>query len=397
MGSGPGLGAFTAIRVDDAVPTVATGDTVRATVIGEGVHTVAYYARDAAGNVNDGATVNSEQNRPPDVAQVRIDHTAPRVEFANAQDPLAPELVAARIHDPLSGPSATRGSIGVRRAGSGDAFEPLPTQPTPTGLRARWDSDAYPRGDYEFRATGFDAAGNAATTTSRANGTALVLSNPIKATTALSAGFGTAERIGSLGWRRSDRLVPFGRGARFSGRLTTGLRTPLGGALVLVVERFGARERVSPVRTGEGGYFSILLAPGESRVVQAIFDGAPMLTRAASRALRLAVRGEVTLRVSSSVAVVGGRPVVFRCRVSADPGEIPAEGKSVELQFRLPGLPWRVFRTVRTDRRGRFRYAYRFSDDDSRGVRFRFRAHLPAQGDWPYEPGSSKPVAVRGL
>ena len=68
----------------------------------------------------------------------------------------------------------------------------------------------------------------------------------------------------------------------------------------------------------------------------------------------------------------------------------------MELQFRLPGLPWTEFRTVQTDRRGRFRYGYRFSDDDSRGVRFQFRAYAPAQGDWPYEPGGSRPVAVRG-
>ena len=48
-------------------------------------------------------------------------------------------------------------------------------------------------------------------------------------------------------------------------------------------------------------------------------------------------------------------------------------------------------------RRGRFRYAYRFSDDDSRGVRFLFRAYVPSQDDWPYEPGGSLPVAVRGF
>jgi hypothetical protein len=52
---------------------------------------------------------------------------------------------------------------------------------------------------------------------------------------------------------------------------------------------------------------------------------------------------------------------------------------------------------VRADSSGRFRYAYRFSDDDSRGVRFLFCGYVPAQGDWPYEPGGSRPVAVRGF
>ena len=99
------------------------------------------------------------------------------------------------------------------------------------------------------------------------------------------------------------------------------------------------------------------------------------------------------MRASTPVARVGGPPVVFRGRVA---GTIPPKGKHVQLQFRLPGLPWSEFRTVRTDSRGRFRYAYRFSDDDSRGVRFQFRAFAPAQDDWPYEPGGSRPVAVRG-
>jgi hypothetical protein len=83
--------------------------------------------------------------------------------------------------------------------------------------------------------------------------------------------------------------------------------------------------------------------------------------------------------------------------VIADKGVIPVQGRSLALQFRVPGMAWTEFRTVRTDARGRFRYAYRFSDDDSRGVRFQFRAYAPAQSDWPYEPGSSGPVAVLGI
>ena len=95
-------------------------------------------------------------------------------------------------------------------------------------------------------------------------------------------------------------------------------------------------------------------------------------------------------------ARIGGAAVVFRGRVASGGAAVPADGKVVQLQFRLPGLPWSEFRTVRTDRRGRFRYAYRFSDDDSRGVRFQFRAYAPAQAGWPFEPAGSLPVAVLG-
>jgi hypothetical protein len=127
------------------------------------------------------------------------------------------------------------------------------------------------------------------------------------------------------------------------------------------------------------------------------FAGSPTLTSSASRRLDLRVRSVVRLHASAPVARIGGAPLVFRGRVEAAPGTIPAAGSSVQLQFRLPGRPWSEFRTVRTDRRGRFRYAYRFSDDDSRGARFQFRAHVPAQEGWPYEPGSSLPILVRGL
>jgi hypothetical protein len=108
------------------------------------------------------------------------------------------------------------------------------------------------------------------------------------------------------------------------------------------------------------------------------------------------VHSRVALRVSARVAKVGGPPLVFRGKVASGGATIPADGKVVQLQFRLPGLPWSEFRSVRTGPNGRFRYAYRFSDDDSRGIRFRFRAFVPAQGGWPYEAGSSRPLVVWG-
>ncbi|HYP54860.1 MAG TPA: hypothetical protein VEQ41_00970, partial [Solirubrobacterales bacterium] len=384
-----GARPFTAISVDGAPPVTAAGASVRTTVAGEGTHRVAYYARDLAGNVDDGGSGNGVANPSPRTALVRIDRTAPLLSFANDQQPGRPELIRARVTDPLSGPDGSRGWIGVRRLGSGDRFAPLPARPAPIGeLHAHWDSEAYPDGEYEFRAVGFDRAGNSAATRLRASGGPMVLSNPLKEKTDLVAGLGEQAA--------TRQTVAFGDGALVRGRLTTGSR-PLASKPVEVVERYvDGKTRVSSITTGPGGNFALRLPAGPSREVGVRFAGDESLTRAASRPLELEVRGMVRMRTSARTAKVGGAPLVFAGRVGAAAGTIPPEGKTVELQFRLPGLPWREFRTIRTDRRGRFRYPYRFSDDDSRGARFLFRAYAPAQGGWPYEPAGSRPVAVRG-
>ena len=88
---------------------------------------------------------------------VRIDEDPPRVAFAAAQDPAEPERIEATVGDPLSGPSRGRGSIAVRLAGTRARFEELPTRVAGGRLVARWDSDSYPPGKYEFLATGYDA------------------------------------------------------------------------------------------------------------------------------------------------------------------------------------------------------------------------------------------------
>jgi len=417
-------GPFTAIQVDNGTPTAGAGAFVSTTVIAGGIHRIAYYARDAAGNVNDGSTANGVTNNPPSIAVVQIDRDAPVVAFSNSQVPGDPELVRVRLSDSLSGPDLSRGWIGVRRAGSGDRFAPLPSEavrialPPGEGLQARWDSDAYPPGRYEFWAIGYDRAGNATTTVNRSDGKRMVLPNPIKIPTTMRAGFLSRARpqprcvrrgaprrcsrppVAERSRQRKRRLVAFGRGAMFSGRLIAGVNAPLQGVAVRIVERFavGARtpERVSTVKTNARGAFSIRLQPGPSRQVTARFGGTRALAGSSAPPAQLGVRSAARLRASSGVATVGGRPIVFHGRVAASNNATSLGGKSVQLQFRVSGVPWSEFRTVQTDGRGRFRYAYRFRDDDSRGAHFQFRAYVPEQRDWPYEPAGSRPVMVRG-
>jgi hypothetical protein len=364
--AGP-LGPFTALAVDRGVATSSSGGRASAWISGSGIHSVAYFARDAAGNLAE----------PAHAATVRIDEDPPTVAFAAAQDPAEPERLEAFVADSLSGPNRERGSIAVRLAGTGARFEQLPTQAAGAKLVARWDSDSYPPGLYEFLATGFDAAGNAGTGTRRVGGGRMVLPNPMKTRVELAGG-----------------LSRF----RFAGRLRGGLAA---GQEIAVTETFapGSKpsRRTTLVRTRADGRFSIRLRPGPSREVVAAFAGNRTMSRASSESFRLEVPASVRLRASAATARVGGGPVVFTGRVGAAGVERAAlAGLPVELQFRVRGDGWSEFRTVEADRRGRFRYAYRFSDDDSRGIRFGFRAYVKGREGWPYGPGTSRPVLVTG-
>jgi hypothetical protein len=414
MAAAGSTGPFAAIAIDGAPPALADGDSVSTWVAGSGLHRVAYFARDAAGNVADGTAGGPL----PATTTVRIDEDPPRVLFSPAQDPVEPERIEATVADPLSGPSPNRGSIRLRLAGSHERFQDLPTRVVGDRLVARWDSDSYPRGKYEFLASGYDLAGNESTGSERARGAKMVLVNPLKTPTRLEVGFGAPnearqrcrqtahgrrchrQTLGRFDSRPATQAVPFGRGMRFGGRLENISGAPLAGEELAVTETFeaGSRppRRVTVVHTGPDGFFSLWLAPGPSRGVTASFAGARTLTRAAGRSVQLDVSASVRLRASAAAARVGGAPVVFSGEVGQT-GTAPAEeGLPVELQFRYPGADWSGFRTIQADARGRFRYAYRFSDDDSRGVRFQFRAYVKGREGWPYEPALSRPVTVTG-
>jgi hypothetical protein len=410
--AGPG-GPETAITVDGGPPLLTAGNAASATVGGEGTHEVTYWGRDAVGNAGDGSLPFAH----PAATTVRIDETDPTVRFA-AGDPGDPERIEASVADRLSGPAADRGAIELRSVGSPGRFQALPTEVQRGRLVARWDSDDYPRGAYEFRAVGYDAAGNGATSSLGTDGAPLVLHNPVKRVARLAFGFGAGKlvfqrcsRTGgarrchrtvvrSFAKRPASRAFPCCHGALVGGRLLDSGGEPLPGQSVDVVETFarGARPRTrtTAVTTDARGAFHAWLPPGPSRRVGAEFPGTHRLTRASGRRLRLRVRAGVRLRVSTTRVRVGGAPVVFSGRILHPEARIPPTGLPVELEFRLAGMAWSEFRTLQTDSAGRFSYPYSFSDDDSGGVRFLFRAFVPATGNWAFAPATSRPLAVTG-
>lgn len=377
-------GPFTAIAIDGRAPRTMLGDSVAATVSGEGIHQVGFYARDPAGNVGSDS---------PATATVSIDESPPRLAFADRQDPAEPERIEATAADALAGVDTHRGTIAIREAGSSEAWQPLTTTRIGNRLVTRWDSESHPEGIYEFKATAYDLAGNAASSSQRANHTRMVLVNPLKKPVRLQAGFAGARRTGA-------GTVAYGRRIAYGGRLTSAAGAPLGNLPVRIVESFeeGAAvpQRSTTVTTAADGSFALRLRPGPSRTVEASFAGTKTLGEGAAGGSALDVRGSIRLRASARTADVGGAPVVFGGRVHHLGARLPDGGLPVELQFKIPGGAWTEFRTLRAGPGGRFRYPYAFSDDDSHGVRFQFRAQISGERDWPYEPAASKPVSVAG-
>ena len=102
----------------------------------------------------------------------------------------------------------------------------------------------------------------------------------------------------------------------------------------------------------------------------------------ASLTLQALVRGAVTLAVRQH-----GTTAVFHGIVRG--GRVPERGVSLQLEWR-DGQRWRPVASLKTDRRGRYSYTYRFSSR-ARGFRYAFRTVVTAgQTDYPFLPATSR-------
>jgi hypothetical protein len=107
-----------------------------------------------------------------------------------------------------------------------------------------------------------------------------------------------------------------------------------------------------------------------------------------SNVVHAEVRAPVSIHADRR-RVTGARVVRLSGRVGGKP--IPRAGLLVTLQGFQRGWGWRTFRTVRTDRRGRWRTRYRFRLTHGR---FGFRALTPRQSPFPFASGRSRGVFV---
>jgi hypothetical protein len=190
---------------------------------------------------------------------------------------------------------------------------------------------------------------------------------------------------------RTTLTVPFGRRVVVRGRITQAGRPVLAGTTIDVLERLDyvgkPEQAASRIATKSDGSFAAALKTNRpSRTVRVAFrpgGGEPVT----SRALKLRVRAASRLGAS-----LRGQTVRFSGRVLSGP--IPKRGKRVLMEGRSPGSAWTQFKSLRTDRSGRFAGTYRLRVRRP-GVVLKVRAVVPSERGYGYVSSRSRSVALR--
>lgn len=365
-----------------------------------GAYTLQIWLRDEAGN-----------EAPPSAisAPLRLDNVAPGVAFDADAGPGTglPERIQATISDAHSGPAS--GAIYLRRLGTEQwtdlsaKFQPG-NAPDVAHLTAPLPGDLGP-GTYLFRADAADGAGNAASTTRRADGTEMALRKvppapavkpaapvtPPKAKTRLFARLRWGHGFGS------DLTVPFGVDAAVNGRLIRADGAGLPGRELRVVSRpsHGALvpTGVDAVTTGPRGGFRLDLGTGPSRRITVSYPGDAALEESRRPSLALRVRGGIGFHAAPT-ELRTGQVVRLGGRVRTLGAPVPRRGKLVAIQyFEAATRRWRPVLVTRSDHDGRFRARYRFHYVTGIAS-IRLRATALSEDGWPYATGASRPLTV---
>lgn len=354
-----------------------------------GAYALQLWLRDEAGNEEPASAVT---------VPLRLDDVRPTIGFA-AEEPGT--HLKAEVSDAHSGPAS--GQLLYRRVDAADWTE-LPTKLVPGDAPDRAQLVApMPQlgyGTYVFRADVLDAAGNAASTILRSDGTQMAVRRvppphvpkPPRTKTRLFA------RLRGGRGRGDSLTVRFGAPALLSGRLTRADGAGVGGRELRVVSRPSqgalAPLAVETVTTGEQGGFELQLPPGPSRRLTVTFPGDGGLEEASRRALELRVRSGISLRATPQ-RLRTGQVVRLGGKVKSKGAPIPRRGKLVAIQYLEQATGrWRPVLVTRSDHHGRFRARYRFRYVTGQAA-IRLRATALAEERWPYVPGSSAPVTVR--
>lgn len=283
----------------------------------------------------------------------------------------------------------------------GDAFQFVVPRPCPAavGGSVEIDTSALPAGRHAVSLVVQDAAGN------RTVAYGPVEKDIVRSAGPGPAGQGPAERgpvngagggDGAVFTARSRRIRKVGYGRSrvvLTGTLAREGRPVAGALLELLSQRRVIRaplERVGEVRTDERGRFVIRAPNGPSRLLRIGYRAHVNDAEPATR-LDTILRVAAGIRLKAQQRRIGLRGTArFTGRLLG--GDVPRRGKLVTLQAFDRGR-WREVSTRRTNRRGAYRFAYRFRTLRRR-TSYRFRVRSRYEVGYPYVLGTSRPVRV---
>jgi len=209
-------------------------------------------------------------------------------------------------------------------------------------------------------------------------------------------GASTVQRVNLtavLSSRTTVQKVRYGKRVPITGRLLRPDGTPIAGGRLSVQTQTqmpgAAMANAAEVVTDADGRFRWVAEAGPSRLIRfgyraSVGDVAYVDTTD----VRLLVMAGVTLKASPR-KVRNKRATVFTGRVLGKP--IAKRGVLVDLQV-FYRKKWRTFAAPRTNRRGAYRFKYRFT---AGAATWKFRARVRPGADYPYEQGLSRQRRVK--
>lgn len=347
----------------------------------DGQHAVAAQAEDASGNPATTAPATINVDNTPPLAPHRARLTGGRV-WRSSNNFTVVWRNPAQLHAPIAGANWR-----LCPQGAPDTSSACRTGTLASADLNRLALQVPGPGAWRMRLWLYDAAGNSAEENA-VTVTGLGL---------LAGGKGTTRSFLKAGDRTRKGLkrktsVALGRKLKIVGRLSAGKRRRGIRRKLLVYRRVsvqGAGYRlVDRIRTTRRGRFVYRAGRGPSRRLLFVYPGGG---GTAGRIAKVQVRVRAKLRIRADrKRLDNGEAVTLSGRLRG--GKIPPAGALLELQVFTRGS-WRPFAAPRTDRRGRWRYAYRF-ETIAGNVKFRFRAVLRKQPTYPFT-AKSRAIAVR--
>jgi len=340
--------------------------------LGDGPHAMSVTAADAAGNSRAvRRTIRVDNHAPRAVRDVRV---------------LGPGGVRSHNSFDLRWRPPPRQAAPILRAryrlcrasGSGRCVEGV----RPGGATGIDDLSVPGRGEWRFRTWLVDAAGNARRVSASEP---VTLRFDDRQPVRMASGVEVAD--GGIAPRAT---IGFGKRPTVRGSVSAA-SDGLAGVRVAVLSRTRGSHRTSRVdtlQTDPSGRFRYRVERGPSRTLFFEYGGGER-HRPASDSVGLAVRARSSLSASRS-RVENGERVRFEGRVLGRP--VPREGKLLQLEAHYRGS-WRTFAVLRSNRRGRWHYGYRF-EATTGSVTYPFRVRIPRERSYPYAVGRSRVVKV---